>query len=325
MYYRKQAVAFVFWIFDSFVPGFHNCGCCTGYIRRGNPCIYCTCLKVRGDVLSQRVLNLTGQRFGKLKAVSRSSNKEAGYYLWNCICDCGGRIQVSTKKLKRGAVTNCGCVPQMSATNGSIAEDISGQKFGNLTAISQEPSCRGKTRWLCGCECGGMGITTTSMMKSGDTWNCGCDTKRLAHTSILDLRGRRFGRLVAQAVTDRRDSKGSVFWICRCDCGNTCEVTADALKHSNTTSCGCRKQEIKDSIGEQLTFLDGTCVEWLRSRKHRCDNSSGFRGVSQSPNGKWLASIGFKRKRYHIGTFDSFEKAKSARQKLKKHCMRISF
>ena len=66
------------------------------------------------------------------------------------------------------------------------------------------------------------------------------------------------------------------------------------------------------SVGDNLTFIDGTCIEWIRSRKHRRDNTSGFRGVYKHGN-KWRVSIGFKGKHYHIGTFDEFAEAQKAR------------
>ena len=80
------------------------------------------------------------------------------------------------------------------------------------------------------------------------------------------------------------------------------------LFRPNSLFCGCRKREIMASVGDNLTFIDGTCIEWIRSRKHRRDNTSGFRGVYKHGN-KWRVSIGFKGKHYHIGTFDEFAEA----------------
>lgn len=248
-----------------------------------------------------------------LTALACLRAKENGYYIWECICDCGGRIEVSTKKLMRGTVTDCGCIPKTTVANGSKAEDIKGQRFGKLTAISKEESMGGKTRWLCICVCGRNKVAFTSMLKSGHTWHCGCERENTKYSTMLDLVGKRFGRLVAVRLTEKRDSKGSVIWECVCDCGNMVEVSADGLVHGNYVSCGCRKQEIKESVNDTLTFVDGTCIEWLRSRKHRCDNTSGFRGVYHASNGKWRVSIGFKGKRYQCGQFNSFEEAKTAR------------
>ena len=45
----------------------------------------------------------------------------------------------------------------------------------------------------------------------------------------MDISGQRFGRLTALYPTDRRDSHGVVYWVCRCDCGNQTEVPASNL------------------------------------------------------------------------------------------------
>ena len=268
--------------------------------------------------MSPKLLDIKGQRFGILTALSRLPEKEDRYYLWDCLCDCGGQVQASTKKLLRGTITNCGCVPKTTAANGTIAEDITGQRFGMLTALSREKSKAGKTRWLCRCDCGETIIATTSMLKAGHTWHCGCIRGETRYSTKLNLHGKRFGRLMAVKPTEKRNAKGSVIWECRCDCGTVVEIPCEFLVSGNTTSCGCRKQEIQGSIGDNLTFVDGTCVEWLRSRKHRNDNTSGFRGVNKTPHGRWRASIGFKRRRYHIGTFETFEEAKNARLDVEK-------
>lgn len=128
-----------------------------------------------------------------------------------------------------------------------------------------------------------------------------------------DLAGRRFGRLTALSPTMRRDRKGSVYWRCRCDCGKETEVTADGLVHGNCKSCGCLQKEIRQSISSRLHRVDHTCVEWLEKRKHRSDNTSGFRGVCRLKNGKFRVLIGFQRQRYYIGTFSDFEAAVAAR------------
>lgn len=64
----------------------------------------------------------------------------------------------------------------------------------------------------------------------------------------VDITGQRFGRLVALHPTDKR-SHGSIVWHCLCDCGNTSDVSARALMHDGTVSCGCmRKDATNDSL-----------------------------------------------------------------------------
>ena len=60
-------------------------------------------------------------------------------------------------------------------------------------------------------------------------------------------------------------------------------------------------------------MVDGTCIEMLESRKYRRDNKSGFRGVYQMKNQKYRVSIGFKGKRYYVGTYKDYDEAVRAR------------
>ena len=133
--------------------------------------------------------------------------------------------------------------------------------------------------------------------------------------NLTDLKGMRFGRLVAEYPTEKRDHKGSVYWHCRCDCGKETEATEDGLVYGNNLSCGCLKRENQQRVSERLHRVDGTCVEWLEKRKSRRDNTSGFRGVCHMKNGKYRAMIGFKGDRFYLGTYDSLERAIHARMK----------
>lgn len=115
--------------------------------------------------------------------------------------------------------------------------------------------------------------------------------------------------------TEDRDAKGSVIWACLCECKTIAYVSQDSLASGNTVSCGRRKREICDTIQDHLHFVDGTCVDWIKSRKHRSDNTSGFRGVYKIREDRYRVTIGFKGERRHIGNFETFEEAKAARLK----------
>ena len=57
-----------------------------------------------------------------------------------------------------------------------------------------------------------------------------------------DLTGRRFGRLKCLhrgGCTKTYEAK----WVCRCDCGNICEVRQSSLKSGVTRSCGCLQKQ----------------------------------------------------------------------------------
>lgn len=136
--------------------------------------------------------------------------------------------------------------------------------------------------------------------------------------NFTDLTGRRFGMLTAISPTKERSYKGSVMWLCKCDCGKEALFAQDGLVFGNYKSCGCNRYSGVKAAMEHLTFVDGTCVEWLEKRETRTDNTSGHTGVSPTKNGKWYAHIGMQGDRYHLGVYDTFEEAVRARECAKK-------
>ena len=56
-------------------------------------------------------VDLTGQRFGRLLVVREDGNRNtSGSILWNCICDCGKEVSVSSGTLRSGKTKSCGCL-----------------------------------------------------------------------------------------------------------------------------------------------------------------------------------------------------------------------
>ncbi len=53
--------------------------------------------------------DLSGKRFGLLTVLNKSASSKQGV-LWDCLCDCGNRVTVSTHHLKSGIKRSCGCV-----------------------------------------------------------------------------------------------------------------------------------------------------------------------------------------------------------------------
>lgn len=247
-----------------------------------------------------------------LTVIEKTIERRDRYCLWRCHCDCGGEILVNTKQLKRGTVTNCGCVPKKTVRKGPVAENLEGVRFEKLTVLRRADNENGRVRWLCQCDCGNTCIVAAHDLKAGKTKSCGC-MRRQKGKGIVDIKGKRFGRLRVLYPTEKRDKKGSVYWRCRCDCGNETDVTEDGLMYGNNQSCGCLKRETQRDIVNRLHHIDGTCVEWLEKRKHRSDNTSGFRGVYQRKNGRFRVNIGFKKQRFYIGSYQTFEEAVRAR------------
>jgi hypothetical protein len=61
---------------------------------------------------------------------------------------------------------------------------------------------------------------------------------------LLNLRGRRFGRLTAfKRVRYIGRQPSRVKWSCLCDCGTWCVVSSNVLMKGVTQSCGCLQRE----------------------------------------------------------------------------------
>jgi len=61
-------------------------------------------------------------------------------------------------------------------------------------------------------------------------------------SSVRDLKGQRFGRLVVLYDTGERKHR-NVVWHCRCDCGTEVDVIGRNLTSGRTKSCGCYHRE----------------------------------------------------------------------------------
>jgi hypothetical protein len=57
--------------------------------------------------------------------------------------------------------------------------------------------------------------------------------------SVIELRGRRFGRLTVVKRHDKNGPRGDPHWVCKCDCGQKTIVSGRNLRFGNTKSCGC--------------------------------------------------------------------------------------
>ena len=184
--------------------------------------------------------------------------------------------------------------------------DLTGWRFGKLTVLRPAENIGNKTAWICRCDCGKEIIAKTTHLREGNTKSCGCG----GACAPLDLTGQRYGRLTVLRRAERIDGKTA--WVCRCDCGNETIVKTACLRGGDTTSCGCLRKG--NPLG--LSFVDGTCVEFLRGRRIRSDNTSGATGVEWLEDKRlWRATINFKGKRRYLGAYRNFEDAVKVRKR----------
>lgn len=241
--------------------------------------------------------DLTGQRFGKL-VVTGPSYTKGGYRMFTlCKCDCGRHREFRESNLVSGNSTSCGCTRIV---------DLTGKRFGQLTAISLSHTDDLGAHWLCRCDCGNEKVVRANSLRCGDTKTCG--------QHKVDLVGQRFGKLVVvgRDTSPSGTKRKRVKWVCQCDCGNTSSVTSDNLKSGTTTSCGCAKFTAKLIHGMTGT---PTYKAW-DGMIQRCTNPNdakysdyGGRGISICDRWRvfsnFLEDMGVKPEGYELERMDN--------------------
>lgn len=144
-------------------------------------------------------------------------------------------------------------------------EDLTGLKFGKLTVIRKEKSRNSNSMWLCVCECGKERIVRGTRLTNNITKSCGCIIR-------TDIKGKRFGRLVA--IKFHHVEKQKAFWECLCDCGNKKNIRASDLIKGSITSCGCFRNEILLKRVRKHGKSDTSIYNVWFGMKQRCENQN---------------------------------------------------
>ena len=180
--------------------------------------------------------------------------------------------------------------------------DLTGQRYGRLTVVEQvkthvTPGGRNVYMWRCVCDCGKESIVSTSALRSGDTKSCGCLQRERAHeASFIDISGNRYGRLVA--INPIRKNNG-IYWVCKCDCGNTTEVLPQHLNRGLIRSCGCLRKDVSSKKNKKHGMSKTRIYKEWKGIKERCLNKNnhayknyGGRGITICD--EWLGENGFE-------------------------------
>lgn len=110
-------------------------------------------------------IDITGQRYGNLVAKKYIITEKK----WLCKCDCGNDYLARRDWLVSGRVISCGC-------NQHKINDISGRKFGKLTAVypTDKRTSNRHVIWHCVCDCGNELDVSRDKLIQGITKSCGC-------------------------------------------------------------------------------------------------------------------------------------------------------
>lgn len=125
-------------------------------------------------------------------------------------------------------------------------------------------------------------------------------------SNYIDLTGQRFGRLTVIKYL-RTDKNYAPIWLCKCDCGNTCEARSNKLRQGLKVSCGCYKHNhpidtyTKDITGQKFNRLTAVKLVGIDKGHHalwECECDCGNRrtvSISDLKNG-YVKSCGCQKK-----------------------------
>lgn len=176
-------------------------------------------------------IDKTGQKFGKLTVLSLAARISSRTNAWLCRCDCGNEKVISNPR--PAGTQSCGCLKPQPV-------DITGEKFGELTAIKRVKTNLRASWWLCRCSCGNEKEFRKAVLARGDAKSCGC----FSRNSQSSLIGQKFGKLTVIKRIENKTSGGVFFWLFRCDCGKEKKATISNVTRARMANCGCLTQEL---------------------------------------------------------------------------------
>lgn len=126
--------------------------------------------------MPRKIIDLTNETYGKLKVIRLLESGTNKKTLWECQCECGKTINLTSAGLRSGYYSSCGCTPKNKG--------LVGEKFGKLKVLRKVSPDeynlpkRNAPYWECECECGNIKIFSGTALKHTKTLSCGCYSKQ---------------------------------------------------------------------------------------------------------------------------------------------------
>jgi hypothetical protein len=91
--------------------------------------------------------------------------------------------------------------------------------------------------------------------------------------NLVDLTGRRFGRLIVVRFDGYYGEKKYPKWLCRCDCGSVKSYFASNLLYNKSKGCGCRRRDVSKTINLKHGMSNTRLYRIWSNIKDRCYRS----------------------------------------------------
>lgn len=198
--------------------------------------------------------DMIGKKFWRLTVLRRDESKKRRSYV--CQCDCGNIKSVRSDHLTGGGRTrSCGCW-QREFKKINLKND----KFGRLLVMEEAPKRRGRTMWLCRCDCGNEKVIgARHLVIDGGTKSCGCLSKDHNKKHKLSYGESSFNRLLS---TYKKGAKTRNFEF---------DLNNDQFKRITQQNCHyCGDEPFKVFTGK--TYYG----EYVYNGVDRVDNKIGY-------------------------------------------------
>lgn len=206
-----------------------------------------------------------------------------------------------------------------------MPEDLTGKKYGLWTVL--KPSDK---KYYFTCQCGGCGKVkevNASTLRLGKSHGCLDCTRPKEKPSVtktaLKKAEQKAGQMVnGWLVIEVLPEKKNGCFLCRAICPKCKKETEVPLTRLHTiakcSSCAREILVLRDVVNDK-TCVDGSRLPSVKARVDGTTNknsSSKVNGVSKLGSGRYRAYITFRRKQYHIGTYDTVDDAAAARKEV---------
>lgn len=109
-------------------------------------------------------MDIIDKKFNKIKIIKLDHVNADSSKMWLCMCDCGKQFVKNNRDILRGK--NSGCRECQSRV------DLTGEKIGFLTILKRDFSKKGRSVWLCVCDCGNQVSKLGTVLQRGDNKGC---------------------------------------------------------------------------------------------------------------------------------------------------------
>ena len=270
-----------------------------------------------------KFIDLTGRQFNRWTVIERVQNNFNNKTKWLCRCSCENHTirAVNSSDLISKKSQSCGCLVSEVSKNKAI--DLTGQKFGKLTAIKRGITKSDRqTTWICVCDCDEDNFLTvkTNSLLSGNTKSCGCLANEYKTKYNLNTIGG-FGVCDVIKISDNTTDFSFCFDIEDYNKINkfNWRKTADGHIYAKEKkeTIWLHRLIMDCPIEKEVDHIDGNTFDNRKSKLRICthsqnsknrklgkNNTSGCKGVSWNrKKQKWIVRIQINHKEKQIGAF----------------------